>query len=375
MAKTILGIDIGREQMKLALVRGGRVVKTAAVPMPENLLREGRIVSRESMTDLLRSAMREKGMRARYGAFVMSNETVFVKNVEMPLMTIDQLKYNLPFEFNDYITGEVRDYIFDYAVLSRTGKEPDEAETAEEQGTVDTGEAAGSQATQPPWQAQSQANPSGSAAGSGSTGSNTVELMAVAAIREALEDAQEILKHAGMKLVMAAPPISAYISLLRLREASLNQPNEECGILDLGYNAVRMYMFRGERHQATRVLEIGLASVDRVVAESFGVDVHLAHTYLMSNYENCQNRQECMTAYENIAVELMRALNFYRFSNPDSSLSDLWLTGGGAEIPALAMTIGEILNIQLHEAEELIPGGDKIGDCNNYVQAIGIALA
>ena len=60
MAKTILGVDIGHDQLKLALVKSGRVLKTASAPMPENLLREGRITSRESMADLLRSTMKEK---------------------------------------------------------------------------------------------------------------------------------------------------------------------------------------------------------------------------------------------------------------------------------------------------------------------------
>ena len=36
MAKTILGIDIGHDQLKLALVRNKKVVKTVSAAMPEN---------------------------------------------------------------------------------------------------------------------------------------------------------------------------------------------------------------------------------------------------------------------------------------------------------------------------------------------------
>ena len=123
------------------------------------------------------------------------------------------------------------------------------------------------------------------------------------------------------------------------------------------------------------VLEVGMSRLDDVLADSYGVDAHLAHTYLMSNYDNCQDREECHTAYENIAVELMRAMNFYRFSNPNSVLSDLWLCGGGAVIQPLADTIGEMLDLQLHPATELVPGGDAIESCNSFVQAIGIAMS
>ena len=285
------------------------------------------------MGELIRNTMKQHGIRANRAAFVLPNETVFIKNVEMPRMSVEQLEYNLPFEFNDYITGELRDYVFDYAMVSEPG----------EKTTDDEGE-------------------------------SSMEMMAVGTLRAVLEDAQESLRKAGLKLVLTAPAISAYIALLRAQRDSLSKVAEEYGILDLGFGAIRMYMFRGDRHVATRALEIGLSGLDSVLADAYGVDVHLAHTYLMSNFENCQAREECMNAYSNIAVELMRALNFYRFSNPDSALSDLWLCGGGAVIQPLADTIGEMLGIQLHPAAELVPGGDRVEECNSFTQAIGIAM-
>ena len=337
MAKTILGVDIGHDQLKLALVKGTRVLKTASAPMPENLLRQGRIVSVETMGELIRSTMKQKGIHANRAAFVLPNDVVFIKNVEMPLMSVEQLEYNLPFEFNDYITGEVRDYVFDYAVVSDPGGKP--AEEGEGEGTT------------------------------------IMELMAVGAQRAVLEDAQNALRKAGLRLTVSAPGLCGYIALLRARKDALSAFGEEYGILDLGYQAIRMYMFRGDRHVATRALEVGLSSVDNVLADAYGVDIHLAHTYLMTNFENCQQREECRTAYENIAVELMRAMNFYRFSNPDSALGDIWLCGGGAVIDALTETIGEMLDIQLHPATELVPGGEKIDQCYNFAQAIGLAMS
>ncbi|MBR2698028.1 MAG: pilus assembly protein PilM [Clostridia bacterium] len=343
MAKTILGVDIGHDQLKLALVRGERVLKTASAPMPENLLRDGRVTSRESMAELIRATMKEYGIRAGRAAFVLPSETVFIKNITMPLMTVEQLEYNLPFEFNDYITGELKDYVFDYAVISNP-----EAQGAADAKAEDAAEA------EPP--------------------ETTMELMAVGTTREVLEDVQVIARKSGLRLAVTAPAVSAYIALLRARREELGVPSEEYAILDLGYKEIRMYMFKGDRHVATRVLEIGMSSLDGVMEEAFGVDMHLAHTYLMTNYENCHHREECMAAYENIAVELMRALNFYRFSNPSSTLSDMWFCGGGAVIQPLAMTIGEMLSIQLHSADELVLDGEMIEECNSFVQAIGIAM-
>ena len=338
--KTILGVDIGHDQLKLALVRGKRVLKTATAEMPENLLKEGRVVSREVMGELIRSTMKANGIHAKYAAFVLPDNVVFIKNVEMPAMSAEQLSFNLPFEFNDYITGELKDYVFDYAVLPKDELEEDEGDQQEE------GKAQG----------------------------ETLNLMAVGASRAVVEDAQVLLRKAGLKMVMCAPAVSAYIALIRIQREDLSQIGEEFGILDLGSRSIRMYIFRGDQHIATRELEIGLSRLDDVLAEAFGVDPHLAHTYLMSNYQNCQQREECRAAYENIAVELVRALNFYRFSNRSSTLADMWLCGGGAVIEPLAEAIGGMVDMRLHTPDELVPGGEAIPECNSYIQAIGVAM-
>jgi type IV pilus assembly protein PilM len=104
------------------------------------------------------------------------------------------------------------------------------------------------------------------------------------------------------------------------------------------------------------------------------VDVHLAHTYLLTNYDDCQNSEACRNAYGNIAVELMRALNFYRFSNPDSQLEHIWLCGGGAVIAPLRKAIADTLDMKVHQARELLPGGDQVEAGFELVQAIGVTM-
>ena len=54
MAKSCLGIDIGKDQLKLVLMKGENIVKAASVQMPEGLLKDGRIVSVETTGELIR---------------------------------------------------------------------------------------------------------------------------------------------------------------------------------------------------------------------------------------------------------------------------------------------------------------------------------
>ena len=347
MAKTILGVDIGSDSLKLALVTDGEVKKAVSVPVPNNLVKEYRVVSVETMGELIRNTLKDAGIRARDAAVSFPSETVFVRNVRMPQMTVDQLVYNLPFEFHDYITEELKDYVYDYAMISTPEELENNAaapEAESEMDGIDLEEAGGG-----------------------------MELLAVAAPASLVEEARELLRKAGLRMTRAAPSVSCFISLIRNMEQRGVSYGEYC-ILDMGYQAIRMYMFKGDRHMVTRNLEIGLSSLDTVISDAFNVDIHLAHTYLLTNYEDCQESDVCKNAYDNIAVELMRAVNFYRFSNPDSQLGDIWLTGGGAAIPPLRQAIAETLDMRLHEPDELLPGRQEIENSYAMMQAVGITL-
>ena len=377
MAKSIVGIDIGYDTLKLALISGKQVRKTAIASMPKRLLREGRIVSPEAMGELIRKTMRENGIRCSRAALSFSAEAVFVRNVTVPMMSADQLSYNLPYEFRDYITDELKNYIFDYAMLSspEAAKKEKAKKTSapkekkkKPQNALEAFEAEGEAAV------QTSSASIAPAAEDEPEAARTMDLLAVAAPTRLMTESRDIIRKAGMKLVKAAPAVCGFIGLIRNMKDQYRPSSGEYCILDLGFQAIRMYMFKGARHEVTRALEFGLSRIDDALADAYNVDVHLAHTYLLSNYEDCQSKEVCLNAFNSIAVELMRALNFYRFSNPDSDLTDVWLCGGGAAIAPLKQAIAEGLdNMKIHPADELLSGDRVPEQSYSLVQAIGIA--
>lgn len=353
MAKSLIGIDIGYDTLKLVLLSGKRVRRAVVVPMPKNLIKEGRVVSPETLGELIRTTLRQNRMSARRAALALSDEIAYVRTVVMPRMTAEQLSYNLPFEFRDYITEELKDYKFDYSMI-----------TVEEKERKGFGKHA---------EPEPEPEPESDLENGEEDSSNSMELLAATVRNDVLDEMRAVVRKAGMKLVSASPVVCGYISLIRNMDQSFRPESHEYCILDLGYRNIRMYMFNGDRHIVTRQLDIGLLSLDSVIAESLSVDVHLAHTYLMTNYNDCQHSENCQNAYGNIALELMRALNFYRFSNRDSLLSDVWLIGGGANIEPLCEAIRSTLDLNVHPAWELI-GAEGLENCCELVQAIGTAV-
>ena len=358
MAKSCLGIDIGKDQLKLVLMKGETIQKAVSVQMPEGLLKEGRIVSVETTGELIRKTMRENKIRCKEAAVVVSSGICFLRNVTMPEMTADQLVYNLPYEFRDYITDELKKYVFDYSWGS--AEELPKAKKPKKQLKKKKGE------EKPDEKADDSEERRGE-----------MELLAAAAPLEAIDDLRLMARKAGLKLTFAAPEVSACENLLHYKLKEESDKDKEYGILDLGSTSSRLLIFKGDRHQVTRIIERGMEQVEELLADSLHIDIHLAHTWLLTNHEDCVNSEVCQDAFSQISVELMRALNFYQFSNPDSRLEDIYICGGGASIESMRESLKENLDVTIHDASELMDGlgGGRVSEAPSlWMLAAGTAL-
>lgn len=336
---TVLGIDIGQNRLKLALVSNGTVKRTAAAEMPEGALKEGRPDPPEMVADLLKETMKEAGIRAGNAALSISGENIYIKHIEMPLMTLDQLKKNLPYEFNDFIDGDPNSFVFDY-ITEDTGEELPPPDDEDEEDHVEH-----------------------------------VTLLGVASPKEYLDTIKGILKKTGLKLYIAAPELSAYASLIRHRGEQVEVAGGEYAFVDLGYERIRLYMFKGETFMTSRELEYGISDVVACVADAMAIEMFTARSYLETDFENCQDLDSVRNRFDLIAVELKRSLDFYRFSNPDSQLRDIFICGGGSYIrPLIDEIIVQLDDIVIHSTDELLPELEDDENRNLYLQAVGIAL-
>jgi len=316
MGKVYTGIDIGSSQVKFAVCDANGIRRLAAAPLPEQLVRDGRIVSPEAMSDFLFAAAREHKIKNRDCAIILPAALAFSRRLTVPLMTEGQLKINLPYEFRDFISQEKDKYFYDYAVA---GQIKNEAGKAVE-----------------------------------------LDLMAAATLKSTIADYTAMLRRAGFKLCLAAPVEFAYSNLLRRHESALpaDVPKEYC-IIDIGHTATRIYIYSGSRFEVTRVIDYGCAMLDTVIADELHEDEHIARTYKVINHNNVQALERCFDIYHAIAIEIMRVINFYGFNNPNSHLTDAYYCGGGAHIALLLENIAATIGLELHSIEQLMPNGGQ----------------
>lgn len=312
MAKKIIGVDLGASEVKFAVLNGSSIEKTARVQAPENLIRNGMPVSPEGMAAFLKEAKARAGLRGRTWALALSPAQSFTRCVTVPKMNVEQLELNLPYEFRDYITQGKEKYQYDYAVLEyRQGED-----------------------------------------GAG----DEMDLMACAALKSILMGLQASFRQAGMRLKIVVPEEFAYRNLIRRARPEGDEP--VC-LVDLGHSSTRIHIFKGERFEVTRIIDMGGAYQDNVIAELLGTDAFPTRTRKQANQDRILETEACLEFYRNIALEIMRAINFYNYDS-QAALERIYVMGGGVLNRFLLRELEEGLGLEIVNAAELLPGSGNV---------------
>lgn len=330
MAKNCVGIDIGERNMKMAVCSNGRVRRLVVQELPDNLVRDGKIVSLEEAAAFIKKTAKSAKIKTRNCGVIIPAALAFTSTLTLPAMSAEHLSLNLPYEFSDFIPQEKDKYFYDYAVLDTILNE----------------------------------------AGVPSE----IELIASSTLKETIQEYSLIFKRAGFKLKTAIPDELAYMNIIRNYVENGGSANAGYCLIDLGHTATRLFIFKGTKHQATRVVEYGIAMLDAAISEALGVDEHIARTHKQANTNNILDSDSCKKVYSNISIEVMRAINFYRFSAQDNNLDEVYIMGSGAKIPGIAKQLAADLDMPVRSIEKLFQDFERSDDVVFCPAAIGVAL-
>lgn len=321
MSKAQLGIDIGNRAVHVVLWDGKQLKRAISEPLPEGLVRDGRIVSAAAMAEFFKSLRKNHRLGGGQASLVLHSNECFCRRFDVPAMSHNQLKVNISYEFRDFITQEKEKYFYDYAVLQQL-----------EDGAK-------------------------------------LDLMAAAVAKETIASYEDLLHRSGFRLQVAVPEEVAYTNLFNHFVKESDQ-GSVC-LLDLGHAAIGLHMFRGGLYQTGRSLDYGCSALDDVIAEHFHVAPYVACTYRETNYEGCQDLEVCKEVYGHIALEVLKAVNYYNYSNAEQPIETICCWGGGQKLQPLMDTLADTLSVPVKGWEELL--GD-LGQDPVSLLALGAAL-
>ncbi|MGY3724845.1 type IV pilus assembly protein PilM [Granulicatella balaenopterae] len=311
MAKKIVGIEIGNHTLELAICVNGKPQKFIQAELPDNMVRDNQIVSYDAMADFIRETFKEHRINCKKVALTLPDRKLLVRRLNMPLMTISQLKVNLPYEFKMYITGSKDQYVYDYAVIDVQ---------------------------------QDEKNPK----------IGEMDLLAIAVERELLEAYQAMFRRAGLKLAVLMPECLAIKNIIdHYEERNGITGKHDYAVMDLGAETIIIQFFSEGEYDITRTMEFGCYNFIAQAAEINEVDIHIAHLDYEANRQNIQYHERLMPMYDQVAIEIMRIMNFYLYNHAGSDLENVYICGGGTNIKPLVESITRSVDLNVKSIKEL----------------------
>ncbi len=307
MKQTLLAFDIGTSQVKLALRRRGKEPQIVAVQTPDNLFKDGQIRSPHLMAGFIRVLCKDYNLPRQNCALVVPNSAVVCRTLRLPAMSTKQLELNLSFEFADYISDEPQKYVYDYAMQEMV---------------------------------------------MGEDGKPAEMVMLGAAMSKKLSAWYvEMFHEAGMSLRTIVPQEMALTTLMR------QMPDDNVGrcVINLGHSSTEVFFYRGSKLQFVRGIAMGGADLDQVIADGSKVDVIMARNYKHANFNGVWYQEYCKEAYNRLALEVIKAVNFYRYNNREAELNNVVFLGGGSVVEPLCQTIAESTGLSRVPAHYLWP--------------------
>src|SRR3954469_14705791 len=120
MARRLIGLDVGTNAVTIAEVTPGtppRLDMFAQVALPREAMREGEVNDEGAVSDASARLRTEVGLKKASVRVGIASPRVIVRQVEMPVMSRDDLASALRFQAPDLIPIPVDEAAMDFAIL------------------------------------------------------------------------------------------------------------------------------------------------------------------------------------------------------------------------------------------------------------------
>jgi type IV pilus assembly protein PilM len=234
-----VGLDIGTHLIKAVEVRrgsnGAQVVALGVAPTPQAAFENGVIVDAHMLGQAVKELLRQSGISAKQCVSSVSGQSVVVRVIPVPKMSVTELAETMKWEVQRQIPFPADEVIVDYQPIERPGDPGD--------------------------------------------GQNMEVLLAVAQ-QDMIDRHVEMLFAAGLKPVaIDVEPTAASRCLLELGSNGVHSPGHAVAIVNLGASNTDIGIFRDGLPAFNRTLPLAGDNLTHAISTALQVDLATAEDY------------------------------------------------------------------------------------------------
>ncbi len=337
MARRLIGLDIGTNAVTIAEVTAGnppRLDMFAQVALPRDAMREGEVADAAAITDAVTRLRTEVGLKKVPVRIGIASPRVVVRQVEMPVMTRDELMSALQFQAGDLIPIPIEEAVLDFAILGTSAAAP-----------------------------ESGAEP-------------TMQVLLVAAYEATIAKLVSAIEAGGLDVgAVDLIPLALTRALARPVDAMVtagaggvdmeDAPGAE-GIVSFGGGVTAIAVHEGGIPQFVRVLGNGGRELTDAIATDLGVPPETAEALkrALANPAPDEMVARARTSIDRplsvLLDEVRSSIDYYRNQPGSAQLRRVVVTGGSAQLPGLPERLAALVGVPVEPAymHDLLRIGD-----------------
>jgi type IV pilus assembly protein PilM len=360
MARRLIGLDVGTNAVTVAEVSAGeppRLELFAQVALPRDAMREGEVADEGAVAEAVARLRAEVGLKKTPVRVGVASPRVIVRQVDMPLMSRDELASALQFQAGDLIPIPIEDAVLDFAIL----------------GSSNNGE--GGEQTMRVLLAAAQAN----------TVTRLVSAVEAGGLPVAAVDLQALaLTRALSRHARAYAPAPAGAGGIAVADSGGAE-----GIVSFGGGVTAITVHEGGVPRFVRVLGTGGRELTDAIAAELNIPAETAEALKRQLATGAGDElvARARTAIERpLAVlldEVRSSIDYYRNQPGANRLSRVIATGGSSQLPGLPERMSALVGVpvDLAQPREMLAIGDigfppeELPRLDAYLPAaVGLAL-
>ena len=124
-SKTIVGLDVGTSSIKIIQLKfSGKQWQLVAIGMAEipkeSLELKNSDAQRSVMVETIKRVFKESGIKNKRVVTALSGDSVIIRYVKLPFMTVEELRGAIPKEAEQYIPLNIDQVVLDFQILGET---------------------------------------------------------------------------------------------------------------------------------------------------------------------------------------------------------------------------------------------------------------
>lgn len=336
--KNLVGIEIGTKNIKMVKVNSkGKVTHHTYIDIPEKIITNGHIESKQMLTETLKAARKKLGTGFSDCSLCFSTHDTVIRHITIPQMQDDFIQKNIILELSGFLPMNPEMYAIDYILT-------DSIETEEKK---------------------------------------ALQFLVYAIPADIIKMYAQCLKDAGFKLKYIDIIENAYGKLHKLLKESFKVKESNFAFLYIDNSKAAISIYGNDKLFINKNLDAGVSKICEDIAAKTGKPLEFI---MKSIYTDDIFESEDLFAVEasiiqdyikEVTYEASRVIDYFKNQNKESTLEAVYFAGGFSHIKGIQSYFAETLGMPVVLTSKFLdPMFDHTPDKKgiDYTNAIAITL-